>query len=399
MAAWALWSPLRASALEYVPMYSASILGGQFILGSRRTGLEGNVSARVAPAIKTGGAWTLLPMYAGDYLGTKPATDPVGSNRLFSRRMDHRVSLTGVYAADSGSRLRPSLHYKREFLKETADESWGKGLFDSETAGASVELERGAWRLGYELYRVRFPNYGSIGSKSGIDPAGDPLHAELSGARALDNLSHQFSAAAAFPFPYAGPDALLQAGYRLSWRSYPGQPVIDDGGQAVSRHRRDIRNSVSLTIAAPGAVGGGIRASAGLRAEAAYDASNQNSFDPERSVFDKDAYSSVIVAGGPSVGLSWGNARRPTKAALDLAFSRRAYRGRRAQDAAGAYVDDKLRQDRVLLALEYGFPIARDLRLLTRASLVWASSNSKYEKGCKYTYNAAAYLVGFTYDY
>ena len=63
------------------------------------------------------------------------------------------------------------------------------------------------------------------------------------------------------------------------------------------------------------------------------------------------------------------------------------------------YSSAKQRQDRYVLSLGYGQPIAPDLTLTVRSSFLWAESNQKYEKTYSYTYRAINYLLGVNYEY
>ena len=46
--------------------------------------------------VKLSDRWSVLPMYAGGYRGTKGVDDGVGAGTLFQQQMDHTLSVTGI---------------------------------------------------------------------------------------------------------------------------------------------------------------------------------------------------------------------------------------------------------------------------------------------------------------
>ena len=84
-------TPCRA--LEVVPVYGLTFLGGQYFFAGDKSKLNMNVSANAAPAIKLSGGRLLLPLYTGSYKGTKAVGDSVGSGSLFAQSMAHRIGV------------------------------------------------------------------------------------------------------------------------------------------------------------------------------------------------------------------------------------------------------------------------------------------------------------------
>lgn len=392
--------------MEYVPLYNVSLLGGQYFFAGDRTKLNGNVAARIAPIMKMSDEWTFLPLYRGSYRGTKGVTDAVGSGTLFQQEMDHRVAFTGVYTApDSDWKLKPSVNYKYEFLKETRDEAWGKGLFDYQTAGLSFEGEKVyrdpfSYRLGYDFYYVRFTNYESLESQSGVDPSGNRLNRENAGTRVLDTFNHQVSFVTTVPLPAEEPKVSLEMGYRGLLQMFPDQPLIDKQGQPILSNRRDFTNSLSFSLAYPRPVfGGRARMSSGWYLGLSRNDSNQSTYDAGQTRYVPETYTYYSFTTGPNATFSWGEEKRPVTAGLGFLFSTQRYLGRLVQDGTGLYLGEMQHQERYILNLSYGYPVAQNFRLTAQTNFLWADSNMKYERTYKYTYNAATYLMGFTYDY
>jgi len=352
--------------------------------------------------------WTFMPMYTGDYQGTKGVDDGVGAGTLYQQKMDHKASFGVIRTPPSTAwRLKSSASYKREFLKETRDESWGLGLFDYEKIAVGFEAEDVyrepfSYRLGFDFYRIRFPNYQSLESNAGTDPQGNPLGRELASRNVLDTYNYQLSASVTRPFPYEEPVVSLSAGYSLLFQDWYDQRLVDIRGQLVDKGRRDFLQALSLGAAYPRAVGWfgrEARFETSFSLSGSYNGSNQNTYDAARTQFVSDSYSYASFTLGPSFTYSWGDRKRPAWTSLGFRYSSTQYLGRLVQDGDGVYQSEHQYQDRYFLGLTYAYPIARGFYLKAQSNFLWARSNQHYEKTYAYNYRTANCMMGFTYEY
>ncbi|PCI36955.1 MAG: hypothetical protein COB53_07895 [Elusimicrobia bacterium] len=404
-AVFALAVPARP--VEVIPIYGVSFLGGQYFFASDKSKLNANIKANVAPALKFEDSnWTLIPMYNGNFRGTKSVSDPVGSSTLFQQGMDHRISARGIYQRqDSNWKLKPTVAFKREFLRETRDETWGQGLFDFWTTSLGVEAENEyqapfSYRFGYDIFFTKFPNFQSLESQSGVDPSGQPLGRERAGVDVLDTLNQQVSASITRPFPFDNPKVSVSAAYRLLYADYRDQPIIDVSGQPSTLGRQDFRQTLGLSIGMPKSYRGGrLRAGYGFNFNIAHNGSNQNTFDAGQSRFMSDTYSYLNFSVGPNANFSWGPKNETTSVSVGFTYSRTSYSGRLAQNTAGAFLADGQTDNRFLLALGYAYPIAPNFKLTARTNVLRQTSNQKFEQSYRYTFTTANYLLGFAYDY
>lgn len=395
-----------AAALEVVPVYGLTFLGGQYFFAGDKSKLNANVTANAAPAVKLGGGRLFLPLYNASYRGTKSVTDSVGSGSLFAQSMSHRLSFGYLRPIEGTTwKVKPSLSYRWDYLKETRDETWGKGLFDTQTVGLGFEAENTykepfLYRMGYDFFYTRFPNFQSLESKSGIDAQGNPLGRETAGVRTLDTLNQQLSFTITRPVPYEQPVVALTAGYRLLWQKFHDQPLVNLAGQFVSENRQDFTNSFNASVLHPReAFGGKARLGLGFNTAFNYTGSNQNTYDAGQTTFIADSYSNWSLTSGPSVSAAWGPKESQSTASAGLTWTRQSYFGRRVQNANGIYQNDTQNHDRYQFSLGYGMPIAANFRMLAQANFLWVDSNMAYEKTYKYSYNTSNYLLGFSYDY
>lgn len=404
-----IWSAaMNCHSLEITPVANATLMGGQYFFRGDKASLSGNATALVAPVLRTSDRWAYLPIYSANYQGTKGVGDSVGAGTVFQQSMDHRVSFSGLYTPDGSDwKLKPGVSYKRQFLKETRDETWGKGLFDYEKIGAGFEAEKTyrdpfSYRLGIDLYRIRFPNYQSLESEAGTDPQGNPLGRERAGANVLDSYNLMVSASGTRPFPFEDPVVSLQGGYSGLVQLYPDQRLVDERGQLGSATRRDFQNSLWGSVGYPRPVrlgGNTFRLDSRFSLGYTYNDSNQNTFDAARTRFVGNAYGYHQWSAGPGFNLAWGSAKRPAWASLGFRFEQTLYTGRLAQDSEGLYTASHQRQDRYLVTMGYAYPITQGFYLKAQSNVLWQRSNQTYEKTYAYNYRAQNFLLGFTYEY
>lgn len=400
---------LPARAAEWTPVLNASLSGGQYFFQKQRGSFSGNAALTAAGMAKLSERWGVMPMYAGAYRGTKGVEEGVGAGTLFQQQMDHTVSLTGIRRLWEGWRFKPSTGYKRQFLKETRDETWGQGLFDYEKIALGLEVENVykdpfSWRAALDIYRVRFPNYESLESKSGVDPFGNPLGRELASKRVLDTWNWQLSASGTRPWPFEDPRLVLQGGYSLLYKGFNDQRIVNPAGQfnASGADRWDLLQTLSGSVGRPfplRGLGEGGRLDLSIGLNAAYNSSNQNTFDAEFARFVGDSYSYWSLGAGPDARLSWGADKAPNWVSASARWSRQYYLGRLVQDGSGVYGSARQRHDRATLSFAYGHPIAPHFTLTARVNLLWATSNHKYQKNYAYDYRAMNYLLGVSYEY
>ncbi|MBI5209456.1 MAG: hypothetical protein HY927_05715 [Elusimicrobia bacterium] len=404
-------SAASASAVEYIPVCKASLLGGQYFLKGTNANVNANGSLNVAPVVRFSDQWSLIPHYWFNYQGTKGVGDGVGAGTLWQQQMDHKVGFTGIFSpAATDWKHKHSVSYRRNFMKETLDESWGYGLFDYDKLAVGIEAENVyndpfSYRLGFDAYKIGFPNYKSLESQTGVDPAGNPLNRELTSVDVLDTWNFQLSAAGSRPYPYEDPVVSLHATYSVLWQVYNDQRLVNRLGQFNTNKpfgRQDFQQNIGLAVGYPTTMkmwGRDLRVSYTMGVTAGHNGSNQNSFDAARTQFIHDAYSYYSFGVGPNWSVAWGDKKRPSSVNLSFQFNHQQYTGRLAQNSEGVYTGSNQWQDRYIASLGQSYPIATGFNLVARANFLWAASNQAMEKTYLYTYRTANYMMGFTYEY
>lgn len=397
-----------ASALEVVPVLNATLMGGQYIFNGDRSDLGVNADVLAAPVLRQNDQWSYLPIYSGNYQGTKGVNDGVAAGTLFQQEMDHRVSFTAIDSLPGTNwKLKPSASYKREFLKETKDEDWGHGLFDYEKIGAGFEAENVykdpfSYRLGLDLYRIRFPNFQSLESTTGTDPLGNPLRRENAGTNVLDTYNYQLSANGSMPYPYDDPAVSLTGGYSVLYQDYHNETIVDSRGQLEAGTRKDVLQTMTASVGYPRKVtlfDTECQLDTSFGVNLALNLSNQNTFDAAETQFIANSYSYVDAGLGPRASLSWGDKKRPAVVSGNFTFDRTMYLGLLAQDGGGLYTGQHLYENHYGIGLDYRYPIADQFYLKAQANVLFVRSNNHFETTYSYNYTTENYLLGFTYEY
>lgn len=383
-----------ASALEWVPVFDTQMLAGQVFQDDKPSAWQGNASLQFTPAVKLNESFGVIPTYAGNYLGTKSVTELGGGGQLFQDSQSHSLSLKALWKVSETVKLKPSIGHRWEFLRETTDEDWGKGLFDYRKPSGGLEadwapLERVKLYASYDYYEIAFPNYRSLESKS------PGLGREQAEGRTLDTSNHSWGWGGTFPLPVEGSWGKLA--FNVTRRANAEQHIVVASGQLTSETRLDDIKSVSGQVNYGRAFSKKVGAVASVGYTFTRYRSNQNHYDAELNIFNRDFYSYEERALQPQVSVFLGS----RKVECDLSYLRieRRYLGRMAQDAAGTYQQHTVSVDQDSFLMGLAIPLKHGFRLIGRAGITKSASNNTNEKAFKYNYTLSNHLVGFSWSY
>ncbi|UPT75058.1 MAG: hypothetical protein M0D55_04915 [Elusimicrobiota bacterium] len=390
-----------AGALDWTPIAGVRALGGLHNFRGQRGVLSGNADAVFAPAIRYDETWAFLPSARSAFEGTKRVADVLGTATPAEQRMEHRVAFRAVRADPASPwRWKPGLSYKLSYLKETKDETWGRGLFDERLWTVGVEAERllrdpHGLRLSLDWFDAAYPNYTSLESQT-AGRFGGGLARELAGDRVLDRNGARVAASVDAPL---GERVRAEAGWSTVWSRYGRQPIVNEGGTLDGRNREDFLTSFNATARMPREWNADLRLLASLTAGAAFQSSSQNGYDASRGKFLGKFYDFREVSLTPSARLLVGPERRRVIADLSVGWRRRTYQNRPAQDAAGAYSGGALSTTELTLSGTLTYPVAPRFSLVFTLERASARSNQRFERYYRYAYEATSALAGFRWDW
>lgn len=381
-------------AVEVKPVVNARLLGGQYYYNGADNAFGALASLVAAPYMKFNDRWSLVPLYSGNYRGTKQVADLLGGGTLFQDSQDHTVSTKLIRSFENGLKLKAVGGYGMEWLRETRDENWGTGLFDNRRLSAGTEAEYNfsqdqSIRLAYDYYKIRFPNYQSLESQQSAS-----LGRELNQPDVLDNTNHVVSVGGQMLLPKNG---LLELSASYTKRHYGDQHIVDLSGNLTGDTRHDTVQSAGLQGTWPLMANDQARLFSTLGYNWTRLFSNQNNYDASVTRLNPNYYAYVTQSITSQWTLLLGSA--PWTLRLNGTLARQKYSNRVVQDATGAYGTDQTRVDSASMGLTVSYPIAKGFEIEGTSAFGWNDSNNTYTRVYQYHYNTATYLMGFRYAY
>ncbi len=386
---------LPVEAVEVKPVVNAQLLGGQHYYKGEESSFGGFASLVAAPYMKFNDRWSLVPLYSGNYQGTKQVQDLVGGGTLFQDSQNHDISVKGIRAFGNGLRLKAYTGYGVELLRETEDEDWTDGLYDNRRLSMGTESEW-SWkkdnsvRFAYDHYLIRFPNYESLSSQAASSGQGR----EFDAPNVHDSASHMVTLGSQWTMPGRG---LGNLSVKHAWTHYGDQHLVDGSGGLSA----DVRNDSMLTLATSGTWPILTASNCRLFSTVSYSRtrliSNQNHYDASRTFFNPNYYAYTTN----SISNEWtalaGEA--PWTLQLNGTAARQTYADRLVQDSTGAYGSEETEVDYATVGFSVSYPIAKGFQVKALTAFGWNDSNNTYTQVYQYHYNTMNYFLGFTYAY
>ena len=393
----------EAQGTEIFPIYGFQFTGGQNFYTGQTPLLSADASGVVAPAVKFNDKWSLLPSFVSAYTGTRQVLDLVAGGSLFQAQWDNVLMVKGIYTpTDSLWRIKPYSSFKYEFLRESAEEQLGHGLYDYRQWDVGLDAEYVyrdpfAFRVGIDYYQVHFPNYTSLESQAATQFQGQDLARELVGDYVLDTQNILLTAGADGLLPFGG---LIGEG-KLSalGERFPNQHVVDGGGDLVAPLREDAVVSLSVGVRRPWDFGEELKAIGAFAVAYSYDDSNQSSYDASETQYIPLFYNYGEIKAAPDLKVFIGPVKQPITVDVSGAYWHRRYPNRPIQDSNGNYLGSALYTDSWMASAAVSYPIAEHFNLLFNFSYGRETSNQQFLQLYQYDYTTATYLFGFSYDY
>ncbi|MCS7151481.1 MAG: hypothetical protein NZ928_03735 [Endomicrobia bacterium] len=396
--------PAISFCIRIIPVVKTSILGGQYFLENESTSFGGNVNIFISPVVGFSEEHTLIPLFSFIYRGTKDVQELVGGGTLTQECLTlGPLGLKYVYKVSSSLKFKIKGTYKIEYLKETKDEEWQKGLFDYQKTNFGSEIEakfsdRFLVRIGLDYYTMRYPNYQSLVSKPEYKISIDTTtYTEISknvGRNVLDYDSIDSFVEGSFSLTK---NLLVQVLYNISFKTFSEQHIVNIVGRFEDKLRVDTLHTLRLN-----SVFNFDRMTLSITDIVKFYDSNQNSYDVSFTKFTENSYDYIENILSPSINVYLGTKRPYICFSLWWDVGYKTYLTNLARDEVGNYADQKLSQQMNLLGLSCTYPVEKllkgfSVKLATSYNIV--SSNMKYERFYKYNYSCFNYFLGLTYEY
>ncbi len=390
--------------IKITPVVQSSLLGGQYFFENESTSFGGNVNIFASPVINFSPRTALLPMVTLTYRGTKDVQELVGGGTLTQEYIDiGPFTLKFVHKFSDTVKIKAKAGYKIEYLKETKDEDWQKGLFDYNKITFGLESEKTfpdlflTIRTGIDYYTMRYPNYKSLISEEEYETSLDTTtYKEISENAGEDVLDYNAGEVLIEGTYGVSENVSVGVLYNIVMKNFVDQHIVEETGKFKSDLRNDNSHLIGFSLFCNFE-----RAMLSLSESVKLYNSNQNSYDTAFTKFTPDFYNYIENSFSPSVVFYIG--QQPyMKLNLFLDISYRKYLERLAQNSSGNYTSDKIWQTTNTAGINFSYPLANILKglsakLSTNYSSV--SSNMKYEKFYRYNYTVFNYFLGVEWEY
>ncbi len=392
---------LYAAQKQIVPIGSFQALGS-FSDTDKGTDLWGyNFSGSYAPSVKLNDAQFLIPLYNGSYKRMRQYVTQEEGGRFYNTSQIHNLSVALRSQHDDEWASRVTGLATWNFLKETRDESFGKGLYDYRDFGASFDLRQTLtidetkqhnYSWGIQYFRRMYPNFKSLLSLATVTAA-------ETDEKDFDAIKFSF-----------GPEENVAQGIRWEFKPslllkyFTDKKLIgEDGVLKTDKKRKDYIIAGDLNCDWPFKEGRWV-----LSADnsISYNKSNLDFYDSRDTltlsddVFTEDYYTYLSVFTYPYLTY-YHPIGKDKKLALrgGYSFLLRDYPGRKVQESNGAYATTDQQDKEHSLRLSSSYPITKELSWVSYFDYSWVRSNQKYEKFYLYTYNVYQVQTGISIEF
>lgn len=384
-----------ATAAEWSPYLSVDVYGGQsFFSGDNESPVTGpNGAILFVPAVSFSEHFTLMPSVSARYQAVRDVQELAGGGFLTQEQQIYNGDVKGIWVLNERWRAKGRMGYKREFIKDTTDEPWGKGLFDYGRWGLGAEMERRGetWRSlrwALDFSETAFPNFDPLT----IDDFGAEIAA---GDATLDFRSYDVTWEGERALGDKASLSLLLFGAARPFRQ---QAVVEETGLFTGGKRMDYYVFAS---AAPRVnlkerqfiwswepmVQFNVSGAALL--------SNQNNYAADVNVFNPNYYDYREYTVGTDVNFRVGG--RAT-AGVGVGWTRRGYADRPVQSVDATFTDTAIWSETLRTRLSLGYPLGHGFSVSLQGAYEDAKSNMRYESTYRYNYSSSNYFLGLNYE-
>ncbi len=286
------------------------------------------------------------------------------------------------------------------FMKESQEDNWGKGLYDYTDVGANLEVKHlkktdtseGNAALSFEYYRRKYPNFQTLISETSVTPP-----------EVDEKDFHAFKPKLRLDYATAGGLTLFAQPYFESRHFDDKHLVKDDGTLDLAKKRTD--SQVVLDFGASHRLPWE-KLTLGLDNSLTHYRSNIGFYDTRSTlslsddVFTADYYNYDSGRISPWFEFAYPiTNEKIIRARLGYAFNYRRYLDRKAQSANGTYLPEDQKDNEQEMFFSLNIPLANDWDWVTRYSNTRTRSNQEYEAFYRYSYDYATIKSGVAVDF
>lgn len=343
----------------------------------------------------------LIGLYNGSFRKDNIFIRQDEGSQSSSQLLSHNLSAALKKHFGTGLIFKPVFFYDTVFVKETADESLGDGLYDYEDLGGGFENthlfgDEGGRRTrqltyGFNVFSREYPNYRTLEALSSREPLED---------KEKDFTGYKLDASYRAPWWFETTGRV--SGVAL-FKDYTDKLTVDANGIREDGRRRDLYLEIAGSLQRPLSES----LSAGFLSAYKDNRSNLNFYDTRNTATLADDryfdgyYDYFAYEIGPSLtvtGPSFGADADPSSLRAAFTFEKTFYPGRTAQDVSGALLGEDQAERNAKSSLTLVVPMSRQWSWMLSGNYEKQVSNHKNENTFLYTYESWSVLSGVRFE-
>jgi len=377
--------------LELLQAYSG-VKRGNSVLGY-------DINGYYCPTVKFNNSLYLIPVYSVQYEKIRQYLPEEQGYHLANIYLVHNLSVALRKEFRPGWFVKLTVLGTWNYLKETRDEAWAKGLYDYRDAGGAIDLRHKVkestrqedYTAGVEWYRRVYPNYFTLLSTA------SPTAPER---REKDYLGYKYRLG--FERANADGSEVYLKPYLLIKYFTDKYLVQEDGVLDPSKRRRDYVISLDC--------GGKLPLTENisflLDNNYTFNRSNLGYYDSRDTtalsddVYTKHYYTCHEYTLGPALEYQYSlDEEKQVKVKIGYSFLDRFYPERKVQTEDSTYSNKKERDSEHAATAQFSWPLTKNIDALARYSYTWARSNYNYQQYYRYRYDSYRIEAGLAVDF
>lgn len=360
----------------------------------------GSLSGILTPGYKVNDRTLFMLMYDGNYYKRQDFySDQVGPRRR-TEFQSHTITpmLRMNFGPNDRYSITPSIFHTRTYNKDVEGGGWDDGLYNYRDTGAGLDFrmagldygsENGTFNAGIQYYNRDYPNYDSL--------------LDLATGNAIEKDERDYKGT----LLRVGYNWLNRTGislgtsYYLLYKNLDDKKVVASNGVLTGEEQEDYLNSLDFRVWYVPDVMPALRI--GLDINGTMNKSNQNYYDGmgtvllEDDVFMADFYDYDSYRFRPNISYTF--AAVPLTASAAYSYQKTKYDSRRAQDASGAYKNDKQEETQEDITIGLRYFLSGGWSLYARFQYTEVESNNDDQSVYQYNHTVKNYFAGVTFIY
>ena len=394
-----LFAP-EARAAELIQLGHVELLRAYSEIKKGDDDLGVDLSGYYSPTVKFNDTLYLIPLYSAQFYRVEQYMPQEEGNVFFDTYLTHNINLALRKEFSPGWFFKVGALGTWNFVRETHEDKWGRGLYDYMDAGASAEIKRqvkkeetvNVYLAAVEYYRRQYPNFATLISETTVTP---PERRE----KDYDGYKLKLRAEAANADGLRG---YLETSY-LHKLFLDKHLVLEDGTLDTDRQRKDyeIGFDGGFFLPLPWEKFG-----LTFDSDFLHNFSNMGYYDSLNTLALGDdvytphyfAYDSFTVTPAFEFAQPLGE-EKLLRLRLGYGYMHRHYPHRKAQMLDGTYTTEEQTDAQHEYFATLTIPLTKKINFVTKYSFVKFRSTQKFETYYRYNYSSYQIKSGISWDF